>query len=205
MNLKQVDIAIKQALFENGPLFNNELHRQVHPICNCTEKTCRQHASVLAEFGEIKRKRIGPQKVEYSLNYDKNTLNSKLKNFLDELIEDAEESYYKVIKIVSELTKTKEYSELKKEEQFDFFMGGSDSIRVILRWYQLLLLLTIGGFGTSDIKQKARKLQKKYNHHLQELFQIYRKIDPSLARMIFSDVFDDLYPKEKRSEDSILI
>jgi len=205
LNLKTVDIAIKQALFENGPLFNNELHRQVHPICNCTEKTCRQHASVLAEFGEIKRKRIGPQKVEYSLNYDKNTLNSKLKNFLDELIKDSEEPYDKVKKIVSEFTKTKEYSKLKKEEQFDFFIGGSDSIRVILRWYQLLLLLTIGGYGTSEIQFQARSLQKKYDDHLRELLKIYRKIDRSLARMIFSEVFNEIYPREKRPKDLVIV
>ena len=205
MNLKQVDKAIKQAIFENGPLFNNELHRKVHPICNCTEKTCRQHASVLAEFGEIKRKRIGPQKVEYSLNYDKNTLNSKLKNFLDELIEDTGKPYDKIQDFFTESIESKEYSELNEEKKFNFFIQGSDSVRIILRWYQLLLLLTNGGFGTSEIKQKSRELQKIYKHQLQELFQTYRKIDRSLARLIFSDVFDDLYPREKRPKDLVLV
>jgi len=204
LNLKPVDNAIIEALLQNGPTNNNELHRIVQKICPCTEKTCREHASKLAELGRINRNKKG-QNIEYSLNYNKNDLHSKLSKFLDELTEDSESHFDKILKGFKKYGTSKKYSELKPEEKVGLFFLGSDSVNIVLGWYQLLLLLTIGGFGTSDIKQKARKLQKIYNRQLQELFQTYRKIDQSFARVIFSNVFDELYPRAKRPEDSILI
>jgi len=204
LNLKPIDPAIIQALIQNGPTTNNELHRIVQKICPCEEKTCRGHASKLAELGRIIRNKNG-QYVEYSLNYSKNSLNLKLSKFLDELKEDSENPYDEIRKFFTKYTNSKKYFKLNQEKKFDFFIQGLDSVSIILRWYQLLLLLTIGGFGTSEIKQKARGLQKKYNQQLQELFQLYRKIDSSLARMIFSNVFDELYPRGKRKKEWIRI
>ena len=204
MNIKPVDNAIFDALLQSGPTTSNELHRIVQKICPCTEKTCRAHATILADQGRIKRKNVG-QSVEYSLNYNKESLDSKLSEFLDELIDDTKNPYDKIVKFFKKYQNSKKYSKIKLEKQNEIFFHGLDSVNIILRWYQLLLLMTIGGFATSDTKQKAKKLQKKYNQQLQELFQIYRKIDPSLARMIFSNVFDDLYPREKRPEDLVLI
>ena len=56
-----------------------------------------------------------------------------------------------------------------------------------------------------ETKQKAKYIQKKYNQKLGELIDVYRKIDPALSRMILLNVFEDLYPREERPEDPILI
>jgi len=204
LNTKPVDNAIFDALLQNGPTTSNELHRFVQEICPCTEKTCRAHATILADQGRIKRKNVG-QSVEYSLSYDKESLDSKLSEFLDELIDDAQNPYVEVAKFFKKYQSSKKFSKIKLKKQNEIFFHGLDSVSVILRWYQLLLLMIIGGFAASDTKQKAKKLQKKYNQQLQELFRMYRKIDPSLARMIFSNVFDELYPRDKRSEDLVLV
>jgi len=200
LNLDRVENGIKSVLILNGPKQYNELYKLMPKGTLCSTRTFTKYLKMLVEQGIVEEKIDGQYHI-YSISNSKENLHSKLSKFLDVLIEDSERPFDKTLKGFQKYEKSKKYSKLNKEKQIDLFFLGSDSINIVLRWYQLLLLLTIGGFGTSEIKQKARRLQKEYDNHLRELFKTYRKIDRSLARMIFSEVFDDVYPKEKRSQD----
>ncbi len=94
---------------------------------------------------------------------------------------------------------------MNRATQVEIFNNVLDSVNVILRWYPFVLLIARGGFTTSETKQNAKYIQKKYNQQLGELIDIYRKIDPALSRMILLNVFEDLYPRSERPEDPILI
>jgi len=196
--------AIISTLILNGPQTYNDLYKLVSKKFGGSTSTFTKYLKTLVEQGKIYQK-IDGQYREYSISTNKKALYSKLAKLLDELIVDTQDPYANVEKFFKKYQKSKKYSKIKHEEQNEIFFHGLDSVNIILRWCQLLLLITVGGFATSDTKQKARYLQKKYNQQLQELFQTYRKIDSSLARMIFSNILDELYPRNKRPGDLEII
>jgi len=196
--------AIISTLILNGPQTYNDLYKLISKKFGGSTSTFTKYLKTLVEQGKIYQK-IDGQYREYSISTSKKALHSKLAKLLDELIADTQDPYVNVEKFFKKYQKSKKYSKIKHEEQNKIFFHGLDSVNIILRWYQLLLLITVGGFATSDTKQKARYLQKKYNQQLQELFQTYRKIDSSLARMIFSNILDELYPRNIRPGDLEII
>jgi len=196
--------AIISTLILNGPQTHNDLYKLISKKFGGSTSTFSKYLKTLVEQGKIYQK-IDGQYREYSISTSKKALHLKLAKLLDELIADTQDSYVNVEKFFKKYQKSKKYSKIKHEEQNKIFFHGLDSVNIILRWYQLLLLITVGGFATSDTKQKARYLQKKYNQQLQELFQTYRKIDSSLARMIFSNILDELYPRNIRPGDLEII
>jgi len=159
MNPESVDDAITQVLMENGPTSSNKLHRFVEKKFSCTEKTCRKHVNIMVEQGKIRRKEIG-QYVEYSLSGKEKEFVSKSTNFLDELIQDSNEYFPNVLKILKTFEKKKK-SNLKTKIRLGIFYNGLDSSNIILNYSKLLSLIIIAGFSTSETKQKAKELQKK--------------------------------------------
>jgi len=190
---KDVDKSIIEALIPGYQTYN-KLWNLVKPVCS--SKTFDNHLKILVSKGKIKRRENG-QYVEYYLIDNKEIFDSKLSQFVEMLNHDAINEYPKVIRYFKKFQKLK-YSKIKHEDQIKIFFQGLDSVNLILRWHQLLLLIIIGRFVTSDTNQKAKELQKKYNQQLQELFQVFRRMDPSLSRTIFSNVFEDLYPRKYR-------
>ena len=196
MNLNRFENAIFETLNRNGPQRYLRLYELVCLNCKCSTRTFTKYLKTLVEQGIINEK-IDGQNHEYSIIKDKKDLHSKLSNFLDELTDDAQNPYNNIVKFFKKYKNSKKFSKLQHEKQIEIFFHGLDSVNVILRWQQLLYLITIGSFDTSETRQKAKELQKKYNQQLKELFDIYRKIDPSISRMIFSNVFNELQPIKK--------
>jgi len=169
-----------------------------------SSKTFTKYLKILVEEDLVNKKEIGQYR-EYSIGKNKKDLHLKLSKFLNMLNDDAQKPYNDILEILKKYKNKKKYSNLNRATQIEIFDNVLDSVNVILRWHPFLLLITRGGFTTSEIKQKAKYIQKKYSQELGELIDLYRQIDPALSRMILLKVFDDLYPRARRPEDQILI
>jgi len=178
-----------------------ELTRHTLPM---SIKTFTKYLRILFEEDLVNQKEIG-QNREYSIGKNKKELQLKLSKFLNKLNDDTQKPYNEILEIFKKYKNKKKYSKLNRATQIEIFNNVLDSVNVILRWYPFVLLITRGGFTTSETKQKAKDIQKKYNQQLGELIDLYRQIDPALSRMILLNVFEDLYPREERPEDPILI
>jgi len=191
---KSVDDIICETLLQNGTQTFNQLCILAKDVRS--NKTIAVHLQALRKQGIVERKKRG-QYVEYSLNHSQEALDAKFVKLLDKLEKDSRIDYPKIIEHFKKFQKTKT-SRLKHNDSVKIFFYGLDSVELIFRWYRLLLLMVMGGFGTSEITHKAKELQKTYNQQIQELFQTLRSIDPSISRMIFNNIFNDLYPVQNK-------
>jgi len=204
LSLNRFENAIFKALHRNGPQIYSRLYEIVKSDCDCSTRTFTKYLKGLVNQGILNEK-INGQNHEYYISNNKEELSSKLSDFLNELNDDAQKPYNNIIKFFKKYKNSKKFYKLQHEKQIEIFFHALDSVNVILRWHQLLYLITMGSFATSEIRQQANILQKKYNTQLRELFNIYKQIDPSISRMIFSNVFNDLYPRDKRPGDLEII
>lgn len=204
MSLNPYEKAIIDTLLRNGPQNFNHLYELTYHNLELSIKTFTKYLRILFEQGSINKKEIG-QNREYSIRKSQEDLQLKFSKFLNKLNDDTQKPYNDILEIFKKYKNKKKYANLKRATQIEIFNNVLDSVEVILRWHPLLLLIIRGGFTTSEIKQKAKGIQKKYNQQLGELIDLYRQIDPALSRMILLKVFENLYPREERPEDPILI
>jgi len=202
--LNRTEKAIISTLSQFGPQIYVRLFELMPKEHLCSTKTFTKYLTGLVDQGIVEKKEDGQNRI-YSLLVNKKMLHLKYSKFLDKLIEDSKNPYSEIRKFFTIYKKPIKYSDLKHEEKIDIYFKILDCVGIILKWYQFLMLFTVGGFGTYEIQKKAKKLQKKYNQQLKELIGNYRKIDPALCRGIPYTVFDDLYPREERPEDPTII
>ena len=203
MSLDSVQNVIIFTLFVNGPQRWTNLFNLMPPENKCSTRTFSKYLEILVNQEIVERKIDGKQPI-YSLFKSKKRFNLKLSKFLDGLKEDSDKGYLDLRNFFKGF-KPNKYSKLKHEKQIGIFFTLLDSLGVILNWYQLLLVITVGGLGTAEIQQKAKKIRKKYDQQLEELINTYRKFEPELCRTIPFNILDNLYPREKRPEGLELI
>jgi len=204
LSLNPYEKAIFDTLLRNGPQNFNHLYELTNHNLQLSIKTFTKYLRNLFDEGLVNKKEIG-QNREYSIAKSQEDLQLKFSKFLNKLNDDTQKPYNDILEIFKKYKNKKKYSDLNRATQIEIFNNVLDSVEVILRCHPLLLLIVRGGFTTSEIKQKAKDIQKKYNQQLGELIDLYRQIDPVLSRMILSNVFEDLYPREERPEDPIII
>lgn len=196
--------AIVDTLLRNSPLNFTPLYDLTCHNLPLSIKTFTKYLGILVENDFVNKKEIG-QNREYSIGKNKKELQLKLSKFLTKLNDDSQKPYNDILEFFKKYKDKKKYLKLNRATKIEIFNNVLDSVNVILRWYPFVLLIARGGFTTSETKRKAKDIQKKYTQQLGELIDIYRQIDPSLSRMILLSVFEDLYPRAERPEDSILI
>jgi len=204
LSLNPYEKAIFDTIYRNDPLNFLHLYELTYHNLPMSIKTFTKYLKSLVDEDLVNKKEIG-QNREYSIGKNKKELQLKFSKFLNKLIDDTQKHYNEILEIFKQYKNKKKYSKLNRATQIEIFDNVLASVSVILRAHPLLLLIVRGGFTTSETKQKAKDIQKKYNQQLGELIDLYRQIDPALSRMILLNVFEDLYPREERPEDPILI
>jgi len=191
---EKVQLAIHDALHQNGPQTFNKLYSLVIGIEKCSNKTFARHLSILVEIGKVKKREDG-QKREYSLpKIDKNELDANLSKFLGFLLNDIKKHHPLVKERLKKKQKSRKYKDLSSHDQLAIYYTLSDSVILTLNWSKMTHLMIVAGFSTTENRQKAKELQKLYNQILRDYFAIARKIHFPIGQELFIDVLDDIKP-----------
>ena len=151
-------------------------------------KTVMKYLRVMASQGKIDESREGIQQFIYSIpKFNKHDNNAYISSLLDDLLKRSEKGI-PMLKTRLKEQHSEKYLKLLPMERLEIHETFLQTINSILNTSKFLTVIPIAGYATIENKKKSRELQKKYHEILQELFSIARKIHPSLAESLYSEV-----------------